>query len=500
MRWLALTAALAGCASSAAISGTDGNPDDADDTGLVGIRAVPAFRLVVEPADPDLDGANYPVQSFGPFLAGSGFDLLLERTVTVSGRVTAAALTPWLAAPLPTEPLVFTADLRFDEVEGRSTAFASTGTEGRFEARVLPGLHTLSVTSSDPRVPSGRRPVAITEPSQPTFDLGLGAPISGRLLDAEATPVVGVVVRAVDPGGLESGLARTDAGGWFELRVAPGPWRVLAQSAPGDRDPQVVTETLEVPAEGVRIDLDVARPLKADLEVRLLDPSGVGVPDLQVRLEAASVDGYGLGRAAFVLESRTDSRGVLTTRVPAGVYALEARPGAEVQVGPARIADLRLEGTTRLEAIVLPGLGTTRMVIRDPSGTPLGRSSVQCTEQLSSRRTVRAETQADGAAELRLARVAQHCTVQPPPERPDLAPSRLLVGSPGADLDVVLGPGTQVDGTVSLNAIAGIERAAWAVVRVLDEQDDAIGFGLADADGRFTVRYQATEFVDPPSP
>jgi hypothetical protein len=230
-------------------------------------------------------------------------------------------------------------------------------------------------------------------------------------------------------------------------------------------------------------------------DLTLVDLGGLPVAATAVRVTSNALDGYALGTAEVVVEARTDSRGLLALRVPPGVYVVEVVPDPKQRLGPVRVADVRLGDAAAPDPIVVPSRRSVSATVQDASGAVLRGARVRCTERLVARRVAEADSGADGTARLLVAPTPHRCVVQPPAQRPDLAPLVTTVPDPTTDLVLELAPGASVDGTVRLLLPAGPVPAAWATVRVIDARGEAVGFGATDATGAFVIRYGA-----PPEP
>ncbi len=499
MRSPTLLTILCACASTSNVAGTDADADSDALSDTAAGSSTPdlfAFRLEVDPADPYVDGVRVPAQAFGPFLAGSAFQLELQAATTVTGRLRASALPVWNLAPLPTDPIDVSADLRFSPIGEGALGTTRTDAEGRFSLDLVPGPYQLDVQPLDGRGPTTSVTVGRAGEGSLNLDLGLGTPLWGRVLDASRTPVSDAKVWAVRSDGLQTAPTSTDDAGWYTLAVTPGTWTTATSGAPGGREPTLASLPVTVEGESVRVDHVYENVPRITLQLTLVDGSGGGVPELRVRVRSAFLPAYPVDMATFQIEGRTDSRGDLTLRLPAGLYNLDVMPDADQDLGPNQLANLDLATDVSLEALVVPSMGEARFRLLDTAGGPLEGAYLQCTELLPSARTSSATSDALGDAVLRTSDTPLRCTAQPPADRDDLASARVDVFSPLDGGELVLGPGTLLTGRATLALPGGIQPAAWAVVRLLDASNDAVGFGLAGPDGTFALRYQAANALE----
>ncbi len=502
-RSAALFALLWACAtdSSVANSDADAESDALTDTGRgTTTPDLFAFRLEVDPADAYVDGVRVPAQAFGPFLAGSAFQLELQAATTVTGRLRASTLPVWNLAPVPTDPIDVSADLRFLPLGEGALGTTRTDAEGRFTVDLVPGPYQLDVQPLDGRGPTTSVTVGRAGEGALNLDLGLGTPLWGRVLDASRTPVSDAKVWAVRSDGLQTAPTTTDDAGWYTLAVAPGTWTTATSGAPGGREPTLVSLPVTVEGESVRVDHGYESAPRITLQLTLVDAASEGVPELRVRLRSAFLPAYPVDLASFQIEGRTDSRGDLTLRLPAGLYDLDVLPDADQDLGPNQLVSLDLATDVSLSALVVPSMGEARFRLTDTVGTALQGAYLQCTELLPSARTMSATSDALGEAVLRTSDTPLRCTAQPPADRDDLASARVDVLAPLEGGELALGPGTLLTGRATLALPGGTQPAAWAVVRLLDATNAAVGFGLAGPDGSFALRYQAANALDLEAP
>jgi hypothetical protein len=460
----------------------------------------PRFLLQIEPPAA-LDDEAWLPQTFGPFADGDGFELALTAPVRARGRVRAEVLQPWSVAPLPTREIDVSGEMYLtqDAAPWSPPVRVILDAEGAWEADLLPGTWRAAVRPDRADVAAGEVLWVWTEDGEVSATLDAGVALWGRLLDADGAPVAGAAVYAEEAppespfGAPERPSAATatgwtDAEGWYLLRVQAGDrgWRVITTGA-DPRLPSLRSGWIRVPPEGARTDLAYPVPADARLSLRLTDAGGSPLADLPLRLVSRSLDGYAADTATFEVELSSDSRGAVLTQLPAGIYDAEVLPGPDREVSGWRVSGLVVGAETRLGDVALPPLVPKSGFVTDSGGVGLAGASVQIVETSSAPRSWDATSDGSGAYRVDVPGTAFDLAVRPPGDRPDLAAvhTRQILGE--LPFSVALRPGEPVSGTV-LSPEPDARPVAYAVVRCLDEAGEVYGYGLTDADGRFTLR------------
>ncbi len=177
-------------------------------------------------------------------------DLELEARPTLAGRVT-----------FDGRPLAG-ADVR---LSGPYDAGGPTAQDGSFRLAVPPGRYTLILLDPRQGLSYSRAVEVGADGAEVTIDLE-STSLSGRVLEAGGTPIAGaaVVAEGVNPAldlSYSGPATRTDDAGLFELRLAPGHYR-LTVSADGFAP---ATTEVELP-EGRTVELDVPLAPEAETE------------------------------------------------------------------------------------------------------------------------------------------------------------------------------------------------------------------------------------------
>lgn len=493
-----LLGVLVGC-GEASIARNDTAPEDGveTDTGANEPEEGRAFRVSVEPLPETADGTPLLTQPFGPFDEGDALDLVLRPSVQLNGQIRAERVTDWAAfAEVPTERFEIPGEVRLTAQSVGTSYAVSTDDRGVFTTRIVPDTYGLTVLPLDPRVPPLRTTVLLLEAEVLDLTLGPGLPLWGRVLDADADPLAGVDVYAVDADGFATDEAVTDDEGWYALRVGAGTWTVVTTGLASRRDPTLAGAPVTVEEEGARVDLTYDVPRRASLSGRVRTTNGADVVDATVRLRSLRLSSYGPDQATFGLDVPTDSRGVFDTRVPAGTYTVEVLPDAASGEAPAIFDMVDLSEDADLGTIRLEAASVLALDVVDGEGGAVGDgATLACAEQTSRPRTFVLTSDAGGRLSGLRTRTPLDCLLSPPGARDDLGSVRFTLPVDPPRTVLTLRPGTAVAGRVRA-ADYGLEAQAQPVdlarVRILDDQGDVRALALTQPDGSFAARVDWT--------
>jgi hypothetical protein len=467
---------------------------------------VPAGRLRFDVIPPDslrdanlsatdaaFDASGALAQSFAVTLDAPVIALRLSPAADVSGVVTGYELAPAALADLPGAPVL---------VEGAGVSFRRPGTLDSANA-VTDGLGAFSL-----RVPSGPgyeatiAPMLGTMPTLTTtfdvpdtgladvaIDLGLGAPIWGRVTNDAGAALAGVAVHA-EKAGVRGASVRTDGAGWYQLRVQPGDgYTVVAEGRESGLDPSIRSEAVAVDDGGVTVPFTYAALRQTAFHGRIIDPFGLGVEGALVELSSVQLDGYGL-EANYVTTVETSDNGNFTTLVVPGTYRADVSPPAGTPLSALRVSELVVgDAMFELGTRSLDALGEMIGLVTDADGAPVSGAVVSAEEIGFDERSWSASTDATGLYRLAIPSNAIDLTLTPPANRSDLALTRIGGDQVDPERPVLLFQGGQlVDGEVSFGVEGDTVPVGLAVVEARDDLGRRWGLALTDAQGRFTMR------------
>jgi hypothetical protein len=428
-----------------------------------------------------------PVDVAAPGLEGLTLDL--APTAVFSGAVQAFVASPYDGLSVPGTP-----DAPLDAVVSatlvgtRTAASALTDAAGAFEMSLpaLPDYQIAVLPRDAANVPFFVRSGAdLRAGLEEDFALGFGAPVFGRVSQADGTPVgPGVEVWLEDAATGVAGPRVTPAStGHYQLRALPGAYFLVVQ---GIRSSYIPRQAVGLAVEGadpveVNVNMGVLTPVEARGVVT--DAGGRGLKDVRVRFRSNRFDDT-VGVA--IVETETDQSGGFRTDLLAGDWTLELIPPYDSSGGPSplRVTDLRV-GDTRadLGSLALPAAARMDGVVRTDEGAPLANARVIVADTTLSGSTWSAITGADGRFSLDAPRVPLAITVSPAQAKHTI--SHFAVDAPARGLDLTLAPGTPVGGVVRSDG----EALPFTLVEVLDgATGEALGTALTDGEGRFSMR------------
>jgi Carboxypeptidase regulatory-like domain len=287
----------------------------------------------------------------------AGIELVLRRSVTVTGRVLAKDGSPAAGARIalfanPRSPeAVSDAQGRFrleGIAPGRQLFQAEHPKLGRALRRleVAPGAGSLEFRLDG--APEQRQAV------RPEIPTGSVTSLTGRLLGVDAEHVATGIVEAQK--GEESRRTEVTREGRYRLRdLSPGEWTVTA-SVVGGRS-AATRVLLEPGQEEALLDLEIARDV--EIRGRVLAPDGTPAAIAAVRFNRSDAPGSIMVPA--------DGDGRFATKVSPGTYSLLA---TDARYGPSRLESFTVtEPLDGLEIRLRPGLTLTGRILDLPAGT-----------------------------------------------------------------------------------------------------------------------------------
>ncbi len=459
--------------------------------------AVAGFRLQVVPSTPDASGRPILPQVLGPFGAGSVFDLTVDPTVVLSGRAVAGRVLPFQAAALmPTSPTPVRGRLRAQRLRDGAVFDARADEDGRFALELLPGSYRMELLPEQAGMPLMRQIRFVDADETLTWsDTTGGVPVWGRITDADGQPVAGATVTLRGELGLTLPPVTTDAGGFYELRAVTSPSQpidVVVAPPTARRLPTLTRAAILLGDDGARVDVAWPATETVDVSLRTEDEDGMPAAGVLVTFTATSLTGYGPeATPAFAVTASADSLGLVSTRLPEGVYAIEAVPDADGALSATRLGGVPVApAAPDLGALTLGPVAETAGRVRAVGGVPLADVSVACSETLGDRRSWATTSGVDGAFSVRLPTGPWSCLLQPPD--PTLGSALVLGGAPDAPGELFLGAGDLVQGVVRLPDGTGLPDA---IVRLLDDDDRVRAIAITGGDGG--VRIQVERVLSP---
>lgn len=488
-----------GCSEYKLDAETDGN--------AVGVPDSPEFedgatllRLDVTPADTvqDAAGERFLPQTFlvDPSTAN---DLELYPAVTFEGILSAYAVSPYTRnGELPGQqgPIggALVSIRRVNSLQTRNdvtdTSDSDASFVGGFLLRVVPDLsYTVAYVPEDPALPLRVEPLALATDIDQEVDLGEGLTVWGYVTTDTGAPMVGASVRAM-AGEVRGAAARTDANGFWFLRVSPGTWTIECSGRNNGRDPILTSEPLVV--DGVNTELDFQYPNLDLWSVggRVLDSETRPVAGATARFTAVSLDDYD-DSASQIVEVQTNSDGNFDTRLVPGEWRVDILPAVSDDLSPISLGTVLVDDPFEdLGVLITPAFTTVTGAVLDPDHLPVAGALVTMTEAGFSKRSWQATTDADGSFDLVVSKTALEVWMSPPVDRPDLAVSVQALSDPSStDLTAFeLSTGYKVSGTLRAPTADGTVGVPFALVEATDEAGHRWGAALTDEEGNYSLR------------
>ncbi|MEM9380699.1 MAG: sigma-70 family RNA polymerase sigma factor [Planctomycetota bacterium] len=327
-----------------------------------GVEVCPAQRVELRPGEPTSLDVVLPE---GPTLAGIVVDVDGDPVVGAALWASASPPSIWVGGT-SVEAIV-------DDL-----AVARTDDGGRFEVPSIGAARIVGVLAE------GHAPsltIDVSDRARPRIDLrivlpGAGAPVEGRVLDEDGAPVEGAAVlidameSEVPPVAAPLLRTTTDALGRYRFLSVRAGSRRLHAVAPGLASGRA---TISVGRESVR-DVEITLPRGARVFGCVVDADGGPVADAVVF--AARRRWWSPPDARHAVVARTDARGEYELRaVTPGALWLTVEAGSRGRFQ--ELSDERIEGDTRLDVTLDPGL-VLRGTVIDDAGEPLAGCEVRC--------------------------------------------------------------------------------------------------------------------------
>lgn len=415
-------------------------------------------------------------------------DLPLASPVVQQGSVEAFRTNP-IVASFPGEQVPVAGLVRIQKAGSLQSYAVLTDAAGGFSMWAVPGPgYRLQIVPDDPLLPFTSTVLDVLDPPTRTdLDLGVGAPIYGRMTIGTSR-LPSAAVRVIDEWGVSSAPAFSDEEGLYQIRVAEGTWTLVFEGRDA-RDPTLVLPDLEVDADGLALDIALPAFTRAQIAGIVQDADGQPASGGTVRIVSESLDGFEGLDASWTTDEPVNGDGLYNSSVVPGTYTLEFLPASEgrgSELTPLRLTGVHLGGEyTEMPKIQLGHLVEVSGTIAGPNGVGLASAHVLCHEEGFDQRTFDVFTADRGTYALEVPAVPLACEASPPAARGNLASSRFWADpTTGASLGVVqLASGTNVRGRVVLDGVP----EPYAVVEIRDDHAQLLGSGLTGEDGTFTV-------------
>ena len=463
------------------------------------IDVVPPDNFRAE-ADTDLLGPPGALPQTFAFVLSNDLDLVLREAITLRGTVTGYVAAPW-AFDVPGAPAALAnarVSMRLaDTIQSANTLTdgSADGILGSFALRLPPADgYAVDVVPDSPLIAPYAAFVDLRDETPVSFELGLGASVWGRVLNADGSPLVGARVHGVDARGTATAAAVTDAGGWWLVRVQPATWSFVCEGRDNGRDPVIALRSVEVDELGVRVDFEYPSLSLGTITGRVIDASGQGVEGAIAQMQAINLDGYAGIEFSAAKGVQTDDDGVFTAVLPPGQWNVELLPPDSSGLGPVVLGPIAVarSDVADLSDVALPTKVAMVGVVADTDGIVLPGAVVSATEIGFAGRSWTAVTDIAGGFALSVPDVPLAVEILPPGDRSDLALTRLTVAEPGAELlQFGLGVGVRIAGRVLFEDEA--EPVPFAVLEVRDADGTRWASGLTGPDGSFELRIPRPE-------
>ncbi len=493
----ALAAALLGaCDTEDLAMSPGGNPEAEDDAGAPTLDEAFAeddtlenLYIHVVPREDDGSMLLGLPKTFGPFPLGDHVELAIPAAQPFTGTITSERVLTWSGVTVPTEELPAEGNLDLLHVETGRLFTYPVDALGGFEALVPEGAYELVARPRSASLTMARSMFQIGADDHLEWHTGLGRPIWGRILDVDGEPLGGVEVYASTPSGSRGPTATTDDLGWYQLRAADmDTFQLTVVGEAGRRLPDLMLHDVHLGAEGQRLDVHYPPTDLIDLSLTLRDPGGKNAANVLVQIRATRLDGYDNEQVSsrYTEELRTDSRGTIFTRVPAGSYTVEVLMEHDDPRGTPEPFALDLSEDTDAPVVRIPAMTTLEFFVADPAGLPTPRVVMQCTELWGNRRTWSTTSAADGLVLLDVPDQPLHCRLTPPPELGYATRSFYLVDEPLPEV-VQLRDGFPLTGEARVVRGSASTPVSYGMVQVMDADGTILAVTSTNADGYFEV-------------
>ncbi|HEX2252632.1 MAG TPA: carboxypeptidase regulatory-like domain-containing protein, partial [Thermoanaerobaculia bacterium] len=454
-----------------------------DEAGRFEISGLPATRVDLEARAPGfaplvVRGVEVPSDGAQPVDLGT---LVLEPGAVLAGRVTGRG-----GAPLPgAEVRMMLGDDRPPAVVAAALAAepprAVTDRAGRFRLPDLPSgrrVHLLVTAAGHLPVELPGVPVPPSVPVE--VELEAAARLAGRLEEADGQPVAGgaVLLRSAHPPRGTSGAwqprpvaeAVSDGEGHFRFEDVAAGSAVLEVTAPGYVRPEPVpVEIAAGPHDEEPSELVVVLTPGARVEGTVRDEGGEPVAEVPVRVGRVRDTTDAEGR--FRLDGVEPGRRMLVA-----AHLEYDRLVREVEVEPAG---------SRFDLVLTGGWPVSGRVV-DQDGAPVPGAEVRLTGDPAGGEMRLYRATSDGEGEFRFPRVVDGRYALTAAAAGFAAERRTegprVSGAPVEELEIVLAPGTEVEGR-----LLGLEFDAVATAAVSAEGEGGERIGTVNHEGRFRV-------------
>jgi hypothetical protein len=418
-----------------------------------------------------------------------GVVLEMRSPVRLTGEITGFDATPRVTASVPgSESVPVVAQVTATKVDsimyGGSQSRVS---DGHFEFSVPAGSNYIcAYVPQEPAelpflVDAGRRFLSSEDIS---VDLGYGAPVWGRVANADDAPLVGVEVRLLDQEtGVGGPIATTDALGFYMLRAYPGAYDIEARGRSGGYLPVFREELLVEDESGSRHDFFYAELQPSTVTGSLVQREGLPLGDVTVRFTAVNLAGF--EDATLVLETDTDRNGNFSLQALPGRYEAQFIPAIGQPWTPVVQSVDVPEGSTSwpLDAITLSPFRTMRTRVVDARGSGVPNVGVMATDRDFDGFTYFATSDGLGNVALDIPDTSVELTLSPPQGVLAAVTRTTLLAGGGAET-LMLDEGEPVSGTVTHEG----EPVPWALVEIRDAENKLYGTTLTDNGGAFSIR------------
>ncbi|WP_257461824.1 carboxypeptidase regulatory-like domain-containing protein [Archangium lipolyticum] len=289
-------------------SSTSGGPSlyaTSDALGAYSLNVAPGtYNISVQFTSPGFYGSQRVVQSHT--VSNSTTLNLTLSDILLNGRVLDASGQPVAGVQLSGYGY---------SMEGSNYLSPTSGSDGRFTVRMLPGTY-----SSMQLTPPASSPYAITSLPNETFSVSTSKDfvltnafkLSGQVKFADGSGVSGATVSANPTSGSSSQYTTSDASGLYSLNLSPGTYNISVQfNSPGFYGSQRVVQSYTFSAS-TTLNLTLSDIL---LNGRVLNTSGQPVA-------GAQLSGYGYSmEGSNYLSPTSGSDGRFTVRMLPGTYS-----------------------------------------------------------------------------------------------------------------------------------------------------------------------------------
>ncbi len=458
------------------------------------------LRVDVYPSD---DGSGALAQSFllAPGAYGEGIAVShdLDATVSVAGSLSADSYQGWSASASSANGAL-AAVVRAERSGLVQSGAAATDEAGAF-ALPLPGQqpYDLAIVPSDATV----APLLLFANTDVgagldlTQHLGPGAPIYGRVTDAEGNRIASAPLRLrYADSEVYSATFYADDSGWFVARAEPGYDYVIetvaAEASRGVFVPAVTTEFMVEDAAGAQVDIDVGVLDTFRYDARIVDGSGEVVNGATIRATSRGLDG---SAGSYTVETTNLDTGYVYLDLLAGTYQIEVWPAyADQRLAPFSEV-VRIDRDIDVGDIALGGSTTLAGTVETAEGERVAGATITATQRLGGKYTFSTTANDRGDYTLDVPAATYDIVINAPgPEAGALA-NQYIDGRDGGELqhDVTLAAGTPVVGAVRLaDAALGL-----SLVEIVDPNSGTLlARTLTDLDGNYSVRVALPERDD----